>query len=296
MQQAIFVGVLIHRHRNGESVRALALGFAYSAAILAMQLVPLVVFAHHQFQSTHAAAGSPSGTYDALSFYTVLANMAWALWGYHPDATTELLAAMWPLFLLLSLLLLGRGGSRRTLILAAAAFIPVVLLLGVSAFDSSLFEVRYFILTVPLLLLLIARLITGWLRKPRAQFLVAGVVLLTLVGGLADQQTDKSNPRLFDFRGAIKDIKADAGPNSLVLLEPPDMRYVLEYYAPGLRSQPLTVPLTARREASPVFVLASFQGNRQFFNETNKVVGQLTFFRKLVRRFKTAQTVVWEFQ
>ncbi len=296
LQQVIFVGVLIHRHRNGESVRALALGFAYSAAILAMQLVPLVVFAHHQFQSTHTAAGSPSGTYDALSFYTVLANMAWALWGYHPDAATELLAAMWPLFLLLSLLLLGRGGSRRTLILAAAAFIPVVLLLGVSAFDSSLFEVRYFILTVPLLLLLIARLITGWLRKPRAQFLVAGVVLLTLVGGLADQQTDKSNPRLFDFRGAIKDIKADAGPNSLVLLEPPDMRYVLEYYAPGLRSQPLTVPLSARREASPVFVLASFQGNHRFFNETNKVVGQLTFFRKLVRRFKTAQTVVWEFQ
>ena len=39
--------------------------------------------------------------------------MAWALWGYHPDATTELLAAMWPLFLLLSLLLLGRGGSRQ---------------------------------------------------------------------------------------------------------------------------------------------------------------------------------------
>ncbi len=106
--------------------------------------------------------------------------------------------------------------------------------------------------------------------------------------GLADQQTNKGNPRLFDFRGAIQDIKADAGPNSLVLFEPTDMRYVLEYYAPELRSQPLSLAVSARSEGSPVFVLASFQSNKQFFNETNKVVGQLTFFRKLVRRFKTA--------
>ena len=43
-------------------------------------------------------------------------------------------------------------------------------------------------------------------------------------------------------------------------------------------------------------MLASFQSNKAFFNETNRVVGQLTFFRKLVRRFKTPQTLVWEFQ
>ena len=57
--------------------------------------------------------------------------MAWALWGYHPDGITELLAAMWPLLLLLSLLLLGRGGSRQTMILAVAAITPIVLLIGV---------------------------------------------------------------------------------------------------------------------------------------------------------------------
>ena len=39
------------------------------------------------------AAGSPSGTYDYLSFYSVLSNMAWSLWGYQPDATTVLLEA-----------------------------------------------------------------------------------------------------------------------------------------------------------------------------------------------------------
>jgi uncharacterized membrane protein len=296
LQQLIFIGVLVHRRRNNEPVKPLALGFAYSAAVLAMQLVPLIVFAHHQYQSTSGAAGSPSGTYDLLSFYSVLANMAWSLWGYQPDATTVLLAAMWPLFLLGSLALLGRGGSRQTMTLATAAIALVALLIVVSTFDRSLFEVRNFLILVPLVLLLIARLITGWIRKPRTRLLVAVAFAATLLIGLADQQLNQSNPRLFDFRGAIQDIKAAGGPNSLVLFEPTDMRYVLEYYAPDLRSQPLSQAVSAGREGSPVFILASFQSNKTFFNQTNKVVGQLTFFRKLVHRFKTPQTVVWEFQ
>lgn len=296
VQQLIFVAVIVHRKRSGEPVRPLALGFAYSAAILVMQLVPLGVFLHHQYQSASAAAGSPSGTYEPLSFYAVLANMAWALWGYQPNGTTQLLAAMWPLFLLVSLVLLGRGGSRQTLILATAAFVPVVLLIVVSAFDTSLFEVRNFLIVVPLLLLLAARLVTGWIRSPKARLLVAGGVLVTLLLGLADQQTNKGNPRLFDFRGAIQDIKANGGPTSLVLFEPSDMRYVLEYYAPELRSQALNRTVSAGAEGSPVFVLASFQNNKLFFDQTNKVVGQLTYFRTLAGRFKTAQTFVWEFQ
>jgi hypothetical protein len=296
VQQLAFVVVLVQRKRSGEPVRPLALGFAYSAALLAMQLVVLVTFAKHQYDVTSAAAGSPSGTYDYLSFYSVLSNLAWSLWGYQPDAATVLLAAMWPLFLLASLVLLGRGGSRQTMGLAAAAIVLVVLLIAASAFDRSYFEVRNFLILVPLVLLLIARLITGWIGQPRAQLLVAGGVALTLLIGLADQQFNKSNPRLFDFRGAINDIKANGGPNSLVLYEPAEMRYVLEYYAPNLRGQPLSAPITAGGEGSPVFVLASFQGNRAFFNQTNRTVGQLTFFRTLIQQFKTPQTHVWEFQ
>jgi hypothetical protein len=296
VQQVIFIGVIVYRRRSGEPIKPLALGFAYSLVVLAMQLVPLAEFAHHQYQVTTGAAGSPSGTYDLLSFYSVLANLAWSIWGYQPDAATVLLAAMWPLALLGSLVLLGRGGSRQTNALAGAAILLVVALIIVSAFDSSYFEIRNFLILSPLVLLLVARLITGWIREPRVRLIVAGAIMATLVIGLADEQLNKSNPRLFDFRGAIQDIKADAGPNALVLYEPADMRYVLEYYAPGIRSQPLTTSISAEREGSPVFVLASFQTNKTFFNQTNKVVGQLTFFRKLVHRFKTPQTIVWEFQ
>ena len=296
VQQVVFVGVLIQGRRDGRNIRPLALGFAYSAAVLAMQLVPFGVFIHHQYQFTTAAAGSPPGTFDYLSFTAVLENLAWALWGYQPDTVTVLLSAMWPLFLLLSLVLLGRGGSRQTTVLAASALGLVTMVIVVSAFDRSLFEVRNFLLLVPLLLLLIARLVTGWIRDPRTRLFVAGGVAAVLVLGLADQQLNQANPRLFDFRGAIHDIQADAGPSSLVLLEPTDMRFVLDYYAPELRGQPLTAPITVGREGSPVFVLASFQNDKTFFQRTNRAVGQLTFFRRLVRRFTTPQTLVWEFQ
>jgi uncharacterized membrane protein len=296
VQQLIFVGVLIQRRRAREPASSLALGFAYSLGVLALQLVPLLVFAHKQFDSTGAALGSPSGTYDALSFYAVVSNMAWALWGYHPDGTTELLAAMWPLLLLLSLLLLGRGGSRQTLILAAAAITPIVLLIVVSVFDRELFEVRYFLVAVPLLLLLVARLVTGWIRRPAARLLVTGGILLTLLLGLADQQLNDANPRLYDFRGAIDEIEAAATPKSLVIFEPPDMRYVLDYYAPELRKRPLRRGEPKPREGSPVFVIASFQDNKRFFDRTNKIVGQLDFRRRLLARFEKPQTRVWEFR
>jgi uncharacterized membrane protein len=296
VQQVIFIVVLVQRRQRGELDRGLALGYAYSAVVLVMQLVVLVTFAKNQFDSTGGAAGSPKGTYDALSFYAVLSNMAWSLWGYHPDRTTELLAAMWPLLILLSLLLLGRGGSRQTMLLGVAALVPLVLLLLVSIYDKTLFEVRYFLIVVPLLLLLIARLVTGWIRKPRARLLVAGGFTVLLLIGLADQQLNKGNPRLFDFRGAIKEIKADAGPRALIVYEPPDMRYVLEYYAPHIKRQPLSAVKPKSRQGFPLFVLASFQDNKEFFNATNKTVGQLEFFRPLVRKIKKPQTIVWEFR
>jgi Dolichyl-phosphate-mannose-protein mannosyltransferase len=296
VQQLIFVAILIQRRRAQEPTKALAVGFGYSIVVLLLQLLPLLAFAGGQFDSTGAAAGSPEGTIEPLSFYAVMANMAWALWGYHSDGVTQLLAAMWPLFLLLSLLLLGRGGSRQTIALGIAAVSPIVLLIVVAVFDRELFEVRYFLIAVPLLFLLAARLVTGWIRNPRGRALVVSGVILTLLLGLIDQQTNDDNPRLFGFRGAIEEIEASAGPKSVVIYEPPDMRYVLEYYAPELKIQPLNRTNPRRVKGSPLFVLTSFQDNKAFFDRTNKVVGQLDFFRKKTRRFRTPQTVVEEFR
>lgn len=282
VQQAAFVGVLIHRKRQGEPVSQLALGFLYSAAVLALQLVVLAVFAVEQYNSSGAGVGaSPSGAYEDLSFFTVMANVAWALWGYHPDGITELLAALWPLFLLVSLLLLGRGGSRQTLLLGAAVAVPIVALLAAAFIDRDLFEVRYFIIVVPLLFLLVARLVTGWLQNPTPRYLVVGGVILTLLLGLADQQLNDDNPRLFGFRDAIEEIEAAAGPDSLVVFEPTALRNVLEYYAPDLPNEAMRDFDVEQSRESPLFVLASFQDNPIFLDRTSKVVGTLSdnFFR-----------------
>ena len=200
VQQLIFVGVLIQRRRATGAREAARPGLCLLRSPCSpSSSCPCSCSPSKQFDSTGAALGSPSGTYDDLSFYAVVSNMAWALWGYHPDGITELLAAMWPLLLLLSLLLLGRGGSRQTLILAAAAITPIVLLLVVAVFDRELFEVRYFLVAVPLLLLLVARLVTGWIRKPSARLLATGVIVLTLAprpGRPADQRRQPAALRL----------------------------------------------------------------------------------------------------
>ena len=177
--------------------------------------------------------------------------MAWALWGYHPDSITELLAAGWPLLLLLSLLLLGRGGSRQTIILAVAAITPIVLLVFVALYDRELFEVRYFLVAIPLLFLLIARLVTGWIRRPEARLAAVGIILFTLFARACSTSRPTTTTRACTTSGRDR---ADPGRRqrreSLVLYEPPDMRYVMEYYAPELRSRPLRQGIPKRREGT----------------------------------------------
>ena len=82
--------------------------------------------------------------------------MAWAVLGYHSNATMTALAALWPLGVLLALALLGRGRSWPTLLVVACALVPGVALFVLGQLKPFVFEVRYFIGAVPLALLLIA--------------------------------------------------------------------------------------------------------------------------------------------
>jgi hypothetical protein len=74
------------------------------------------------------------------------------------------------------------------------------------------------------------------------------------------------------------------------------MRYVLDYYAPELRRRPLRQGGPRPKDGSPVFVIASFQDNKLFFDRTNRVVGKLDFRRRLLAKFEKPQTKVWEFR
>ena len=297
VQQLVFVGVLVHRKRSGEPVRPLALGFAYSAAVLVMQLVPLLVFAHHQYEVTSGAAGSPSGTYDYLSFYSVLSNLAWSLWGYQPDATTVLLAAMWPLFLLGSLVLLGRGGSRQTMGLAAAAIV---------ARRASDRRVR----VRPLIFR------GAQLPDPRAAGAAADRAARDRLdtppaGTVARRRRRRPDVAHRPGRSAAEQVQSPAvrlprrdpghqgecGVRTASSCTSPRICATCSNTTrPTSAASPSRRPSPRARRGAPCSCSPRSRANSAFFNETNKVVGQLTFFRTLVHRFKTPQTLVWEFQ
>ena len=191
---------------------------------------------------------------------------------------------MWPLLLLVSLLLLGRGGSRQT---DGSSPRPRS---SRSSLPDHRRGVRQLVLRGPLLPGPVpagaapgARgSITGWIRQPRARLLAAGVVMLTLLIGLADQQTEQGQPAPVRLPRRARGHQGGRGaeqPGPLRAAGHALRARVLRARASSAaalqaRDQP-------RREGSPVFVLASFQDNKAFFNQTNKVVGQLTFFRKL---------------
>ena len=89
---------------------------------------------------------APSGTYDACRSTPSSPTWRGRCGATTPTRTTELLAAMWPLLLLLSLLLLGRGGSRQTADpRGRRGHSRSCCSSACAAYDRELFEVRYFI-------------------------------------------------------------------------------------------------------------------------------------------------------
>src|SRR5688500_10435785 len=98
------------------------------------------------------------------------------------------LGALGPHLLLLVLSRPARGRSRRTLILVAAAGLPAVVLFALGQLKPFVFEVRFFIGAVPLVLLLLARALTSWTARRATQVAAAALATALLAAGLADQQ------------------------------------------------------------------------------------------------------------
>ncbi|MGH9073830.1 MAG: glycosyltransferase family 39 protein, partial [Acidimicrobiales bacterium] len=267
VQQVAFLGVIWSRQRKGQPVRSLVVGWAATAVAIGVWLVPLVPFAHQQFMVNQTAgkgfggpqqvgnAASLSGNH--LGIYAALANVIWAVLGYHSDAAMALLAALWPLGMLFALVLLGRRNRRVTTLLIAAVVVPGVVLFVLGSVKRDLFDIRYLSMAVPVLFVLLARLVTGLSRRRAALLAGSGLLIVTLLVGLIDQQHNGTNPRLYDFRGALAAVKVHARPGDVVLYDPVDLREVVQYYAPHLTLEPLRGPPTEPTGRHEVFVVAS---------------------------------------
>jgi len=125
---------------------------------------------------------------------------------------------------------------------------------------------------------------------------MAGVLLVSLTVGLADQQLNGDNPRLYDFRGALAQVAAEAGPNDVLLFEPLFVGPVVDYYAPQLRAAPLDGGLPSRRRARRVYLLGSFFDDPVTAGQIGEALHLLARKRRGVGEFQEPNVRVWVFQ
>lgn len=292
--------------RAGPARRRLLRSWLVAAAAFVVLLAPLVPFAHDQFAvnqasgrgfgSTPSQAGGGFAGEPHPSPYGFLANVVWAVWGYHADETMVDLVALWPLGMLLALFLLGRGWSRTSSLLTACALLPALGLFGIGQEKTDLFDLRYFIGATPVLLLLAGRGLTAFTPSLRARLALAALFGASLLGGLVDQQLNNDNPRRYDFRGAVHAIEARAGTGDLVLYNPVYLEKVVRYYGPGLDARPLAEGLPGPGHRGKVFVLGSFFDHPEIAAETGKAIYRLERSRRLRVRLQLSRVRVWEFR
>jgi O-antigen/teichoic acid export membrane protein len=309
VQQLAFLAALHARRHDRDALRRQALAWIGWSVLLVLLTVPLQSFAMDQFAANEAAgkgfqqvpsqAGGSVGDPGAgPGAYSAITNAVWGVLGYHSNATMTAIAALWPLALLLALALLGRGRSWQTLLIVAGAAVPAIALFVLGQQKPFVFEVRYFVGAVPLALLLIARVVTSWVRRPAMVAAASVAAVAALAAGLADQQLNGSNPRIYDFRGAVGAIDERARPGDALVFSPPYLDHVIAYYEEDgdLKMQPLDDDLPEPRRGRRVFLLASFFDKPQYRQATAEAVRRLSRDHELVRRDRRPQIRTWEFR
>jgi O-antigen/teichoic acid export membrane protein len=302
-QQAVFLAALWRTHRAGGSVKPLLRRWLGTTALIAIALLPLASFAHDQFAANQASgrgfnspqqAGHVDAGHAQPTVYSALTNLLWAVIGYHSNAVMAALTALWPLAMLGTLMMLGRRSQPRSRYVLACALAPALAMMAIGFAKPFLFEVRYFAATAPLLLVLLARAATGWVRRGVATLAVGGVLVAGMGVAAADQQLNGSNPRVYDFEGAVGEVNAEARRRDVLLYEPAFLTDVINYYGPTLRARPLEkgVPKHARR----IFLLGSFQDIGNNKQATQAAVKKLGRAYHLTRQMSRPQIHIWVFQ
>jgi uncharacterized membrane protein len=292
-QHLVFLALVIHRRLRDRTAPTLLVPWLLSVLATVLLFVPLLPYLTTQlghFSGVGAAAEAGTGSGQPVSLYVVLANLMWGVFGYHSDAAMMQLVALWPAGMLLVLVLLGRGRSWQAMMLTSAVGIPVGCAFLMSAQTRTYFEIRYFVSVVPALLVLVARAATGWPPGRRARAVAAGVITLTLVAGLADQQLNPTNPRQYDYAGAFRLVDAEVRPGDLLLFAPYQIDPVMRYYRPGSPGTALQdgVPVRASRRGRIVLV-ASFLDQPDTASLVGRTLTQLEQGGRPVRR-----TAHWE--
>lgn len=304
VQLLFFVPEIMRRRQAGEEYRGLVGGAVAVGMLLVVLVAPLAPFAMDQYvanQQRFAPSGVPAqvGTQVSQvpgpSVYAAFANVIWGLWGYHSDVTMIALSALWPLGMLFGLTLLGRGRSRETTLLGASALVPPLILFFLAFRERFLFEARYFATAIPIALVLMAHFVKRLAPRRAAAAVVTGIVALSLVIGFADQQVNRENPRLYDFEGAVREIRGSYQPGDVVIFTPHYLENVISYYGPDLETQSVGegVPNPGDRK---VYLLASFLDQPEYSERAGSALATLEEDGEMLRRFERPQVRVWVFE
>ncbi|MET7426486.1 glycosyltransferase family 39 protein [Dactylosporangium sp. NPDC005555] len=302
-QHMAFAAIVIRRKLKRErTARRLLAGWLPATAVTLALLLPLLPYAAEQvgnfIQSSSGASTSnaPSGDGQRfVSLYAILANLVWAMWGYHSAAAMEHLVALWPIGMLVILLLLGRGRSRSTALLVSLVVVPFVLAYLLGSKQRNFFELRYFISVLPPLLILTARAATGWLRTETARATAVAAIALTMAVGLGDQQFNPSNPRLYDYNGAFRLVNEEARAGDLILFAPGYLEVLVRYYHPAVTAVPIRggVPLPTQH-GGRTFLMASYLDNPDNASLVGGALAQLAAEGRTVQRLEHRENVtIW---
>ncbi len=303
VQQMAFCIVFWQQHKRGNG-RRVGLAWGASTFAILLLLIPLAQLLQSQYHAytdrsgglaLPSQAGLGVSHRDQLSVYAIIANAIWGLWGYHANSTMAQIVALWPLGMLLVLALLGRGYSRLSALLLAIAAMPALGLFAVGMVQRNLFELRYFAGAVPVGLLLVARFASSATNRS-ARGLMVGLLVATLAVGLADQQLNGANPRLYDFRGALSMISARARPGDVVVYEPQFIGPVVSYYAAELEAKPLDAGLTSPASKHRVFLLGSFLDEPGSAGQVGDALHQLDESRHRAQEFRRPNVRVWMYR
>jgi O-antigen/teichoic acid export membrane protein/4-amino-4-deoxy-L-arabinose transferase-like glycosyltransferase len=313
VQQIAFVAVLWQRRRDRATMRPFAAAWLVSLVAIVLLVAPMTSLALDQLGNyldrrdaieglgvTPAGHGpvDTSAAQGELSVYAVVANGIWAMWGYHADDAMAQIAALWPLGMLAALMALGRGRSPGTSLLVALIAVPTLGLFVAGIFKRDLFELRYFAGAVPLALVLAARMTTRIAATTRMRGAVGVVLIATLGIGLIDQQLNGTNPRRYDFDGALTTVNETWEQGDVLLYEPLYLSELVDYYGPEIDSRPISQLTSPSVAAAPaVFVLVT----ERVINETETaarvghVLAQLeNQGRQVVVRTDHPNVTVWE--
>jgi hypothetical protein len=229
----------------------------------------------------------------------MIANLLWAAWGYHSNAVMKELGALWPAAMLVALAMLGRGRSRSTLIIATVAAVPIGGLFLIGTQKQFLFDLRYFVGIVPMIVVLGARAAATWPRSRIGVVALTGVLMASLGWGLWDQQVNGDNPRRYDFKPALQTVAQHADPGADVVLSPGFLENVADYYEPHEHYIPAATSkdvATKTGGAHEVFLVGSFFTTGTERQTLAALQKRLSAHRQQVQFWTFDNVKVWEYK